>query len=162
MNPSIYFVFICYKITTSSLQFYKFIHAVSANAEKSIFQVGVLLDRYFLSFCGGRTPQGLRVLFHYTRHTFRARDSQISANFALQQIARDNREPYPATGNAFPENFYMDYSMGSLAGSRNAIQLSSKLVNLNFLQEGFNRTNSSATPQDWQLEGITMLAKSIH
>ena len=94
-------------------------------------QVGVLpSDQPSLRFLWREDPTTNIVVYEYTRHIFRAKNSPTCANYALQRTARDNAKFYPEAAKAVLENFYTDDYLESVESPEKAINRSKELVHL--------------------------------
>ena len=59
----------------------------------------------------------------YTRHVFGANSSPTSANYALQQTGRDNKDVYPLAPKVIERNFFMDDFAKSVDTEKEPIEL---------------------------------------
>ena len=108
------------------LRFRQHKFTVSADIEEMFFHVGVIFQLTSRSCVFlWREDRTIEVnVFHYTRQIFGARDSPSCAIFSLQQTARDNYAKFPAASSAVLDNFCMDDFLGSMADSKEALNLS--------------------------------------
>ena len=113
------------------LRFRQHQFAVSADIEGMFLQVDVLdCDQPSLRFLWREDPTTNVVVYQYTRHIFRAKDSPTCANNALQRTARDNVSQYPEAAKAVLENFYMDGYLDLVESLERALKRSKELVHL--------------------------------
>ena len=84
-------------------------HAVTADIEGMVLQVGVISkDRPSLRFQWREDPATDVAVYQYLRHIFGSTDSATCANYALQLTARDNRIQFLEAANSVENHFYMD------------------------------------------------------
>ena len=91
-------------------------HAVYADIEEMILQVGVIpQDRPCLRFLWREDPATDVAVYQYVRHIFGSKNSPTCANYALQRTARDNRKKIPIAAKRVDSNFFMDDYLKSSA-----------------------------------------------
>ena len=113
------------------LRFRQHPYAVSVDIAGIFLQVGVLpSDRPSLRFLWREEPTTNVVVYQYTRHIFRAKESPTCANYALQRTTRDNAKFYPEAAKAVRENFYMDNHLDPVQSPEKATNRSEELVHL--------------------------------
>ena len=66
-------------------------------------------------------------MYEYGRHIFGAKSSPTCANYALQQVARDNAQESPQITKLIMRNFYMDDFVKSVPSAEQAIEIYNKL-----------------------------------
>ena len=83
--------------------------ALSADIEAMFLQVAVPNDdRRCLRFLWREDPEQRMEIYEYTRHVFWAKSSPISANYALNQVAKDSAVNHEIVVRTVQRNFYMD------------------------------------------------------
>ena len=114
--------------------------AVSADIEGMFLHVGVPPSHQpSLPFLWSEDAISDVEVLQYTRHTFGARNSPTSANFAIQQTAMDNVEKFPKASKVVTIRFYMDGYLDCFGNHDDAMRISKDLVSLLKL-EGFRHT----------------------
>ena len=78
-------------------------------------------------------------MYEYGRHIFGAKSSPICANYALQQVARDNAQESPQVTKLIMRNFYMDYFVKFVPSVEQAIEIY-KLLRAMLAKRGFHLT----------------------
>ena len=78
-------------------------------------------------------------MYEYGRHIFGAKNSPTCANYALQQVARDNAQESPQTTKLIMRNFYMDDFVESVPSAEQALEIY-KLLRAMLTKEGFQLT----------------------
>ena len=83
--------------------------AITADIEALFLQVKVPPeDRKVLKFLWRDNPNEPVKVYEYGRHIFGAKNLPTCANYALQQVARDNAQESPQITKLIMRNFYMD------------------------------------------------------
>ena len=62
-------------------------------------------------------------MYEYGKHIFGAKSSPTCANYALQQVARDNAQESPQIAKLIMRNFYMDDFVKSVPSAEQAIEI---------------------------------------
>ena len=118
--------------------------ALSADIEAMFSQVAVpSQDQVALRFLWRKDRNSPPTIYQFLRHVFGAKSSPMSANYVLQQTARDNREDFPKAAETVLKNFYMDDLFKSEADEDNATQLQGDLTKL-LSRGGFRLTKWSS------------------
>ena len=116
-------------LTHVLLRFRQHQFAVSAIIEGMFLQVGVPdCDQPSLRFLWREDPTTNVVVYQYTHHIFRAKDSPTCANYALQRTARYNVCQYPEATKSVLENFYLDDYLDSVETPERALNRLKVLV----------------------------------
>ena len=78
-------------------------------------------------------------MYEYRRHIFGAKNSPTCANYALQQVARDNAKESPQITKLIMRNFYMDNFVKSVPSAEPIIEIY-KLLRAVLAKRGFHLT----------------------
>ena len=98
--------------------------AITADIEAMFLQVKVPPeDCKVLRFLWRDNPNEPIKVFEYGRHIFGANSSPTCANFALQQVAKDNAHESPQITKLIMRNFYMDDFVKSVPSTEQAIEI---------------------------------------
>ena len=102
--------------------------AITADIEAMFLQVKVPPeDCKVLRFLWRDNPNEPIKVYEYGRHIFGAKSSPTCANYALQQVARDNAQESPQITKLIMRNFYMDDFVKSVPSAEQAIEIYNKL-----------------------------------
>ena len=102
--------------------------ALSADIEAMFLQVAVPSDdSRCLQFLWREDPEQRIEVYKYTRHVFGAKSSPTCANYALQQVAKDNAKEDENLVKAVQRNFYMDDFLKSVRTPQEAIEIYQKV-----------------------------------
>ena len=96
-------------------------------------------DRKVLKFLWRVNPKEPVKVYEYGRHIFRAKSSPTCANYALQQVARDNAQESPQITKLIRRRFYMDDFVKSVPSGEQAIEIY-KLLRVMLPRGGFHLT----------------------
>ena len=114
--------------------------AITADIEAMFLQVKVPTEDYkVLRFLlRDNTNEPVKV-YEYGRHIFGAKSSPTCANYALQQVARDNTQGSPQITKLIKRNIYMDDFVKSVPSAEQAIEIY-KLLRAMLARGGFHLT----------------------
>ena len=102
--------------------------AITADIEAMFLQVKVPPeDCKVLRFLWRDNPNEPVNVYEYGRHIFGAKSSPTCANYALQQVARDNAQESPQVTKLIMRNFYLDDFVKSVPSAEQAIEIYNKL-----------------------------------
>ena len=76
-----------------------------------------------MSFLWRDNPNEPVKVYEYGRHIFGDKSSPTCANYALQQVARDNAQESPQSTKPLRRNFYMDDFVKSVPSAEQAIEI---------------------------------------
>ena len=98
--------------------------AITAHIEAMFLQVKVPPeDCKVLRFLWRDSPNEPVNVYEYGRHIIGAKRSPTCANYALQQVARDNAQESPQITKLIMRNFYMDDFVKSVSSAEQAIEI---------------------------------------
>ena len=98
--------------------------AITADIEAMFLQVEVPPeDCKVLGLLWRDNPNEPVKVYEYGRHIFGAKSSPTCANYALQQVARDNAQESPQITKLIMRNFYMDDFVKSVPSAEQAIEI---------------------------------------
>ena len=98
--------------------------AITANIEAMFLQVTVPPENCkVLQFLWRDNPIEPIKVYEYGRHIFRAKCSPTCANYALQQVAKDNAQEFPQVTKLIMRNFYMDDFVKTVFSIEQAIEI---------------------------------------
>ena len=114
--------------------------AITADIEAMFLQVKVPPeDCKVLRFLWRDNTNEPVKVYEYGRHIFGAKSSPTCANYALQQVARDNAQESPQITKLIRRNFYMDDFVKSVPSAEQAIKIY-KLLRAMLARGGFHLT----------------------
>ena len=114
--------------------------ALSADIEAMFLQVAVPKDdSRCLQFLWREDPERRIEIYEYTRHVFGAKSSPTCANYALQQVAKDNAVNDENLVKAVQRNFYMNDFLKSVRTPQEAIEIYQKVRDI-LIKGGFKLT----------------------
>ena len=114
--------------------------AITADIEAMFLQVKVPSeDCKVLRFLWRDNTNEPVKVYEYGRHIFGAKNSPTCANYALQQVARDNAQESPQITKLIKRNFYMDDFVKSVPSAQQAIEIY-KLLRAMLAKGGFQLT----------------------
>ena len=114
--------------------------AITADIEAMFLQVKVPPeDCKVLRFLWRDNPNESIKVYEYGRHIFGAKSSPTCANYALQQVAKDNAHEFPQITKLIMRNFYMDDFVKSVPSAEQAIEIY-KLLRAMLAKGGFHLT----------------------
>ena len=114
--------------------------AITADIEAMFLQVKVPPeDCKVLRFLWRDNPNEPIKVYEYGRHIFGANSSPTCANYALQQVAKDNAHEFPQITKLIMRNFYMDDFVKSVPSAEQAIEVY-KLLRAMLAKGGFHLT----------------------
>ena len=114
--------------------------ALSADIEAMFLQVAVPKDdSRSLRSLWREDPERRIEIYEYTRHVFGAKSSPTCANYALQQVAKDNAVNDENLVKAVQRNLYMDDFLKSVRTPQEAIEIYQKVRDI-LIKCGFKLT----------------------
>ena len=113
--------------------------AITADIEAMFLQVKVPPEECkVLRFLWRDNPNEPIKVYEYGRHIFGAKSSPTCANFALQQVAKDNAHESPQITKLIMRNFFMDDFVKSVPSAEQAIEIYNMLRAMLAKGEGFH------------------------
>ena len=114
--------------------------AITADIEAMFLQVKVPPeDCKVLRFLWRDNQNKPVKVYEYGRHIFGTKSSPTCANYALQQVARDNAQESPQTTELIMRNFYLDDFVKSVPSAEQAIEIYN-ILRAMLAREGFHLT----------------------
>ena len=122
------------------IRFRLFLIAVCGDIEAMFMQVEVPVhEQNFLRFLWREGVSDEIEVFQYTRHIFGAKSWPTCANFAVQQVASDNKDDFPQAAEAVFDSFYVDDFVKSFESVNKAIEVMTQEVEM-MKRNGLNLT----------------------
>ena len=103
-------------------------NCLNGDIESMFLQVQVPdRDKSCLRFLWRPTMNEPVQIYEYQRHVFGAKSSPTCANYALKQVAIDNKDEFPIAAKTIQNNFYMDDFIKTVETTEKAIKVFKQL-----------------------------------